>query len=193
MIIGLTGGIASGKTTISEHLKEKNFLIYDADKIAKEILNETEVVKQMRLHFGDLIFNVDNSINKEILKNLVFSDEEKRKILNDIIHPKVYKYFDNIRKNKKSNDIIFFDIPLLYESGLDKLCDKVILVVADEEKKIERIIKRDKISKELAQKIISSQMSDEEKKKKADIILENIGSIEELKNKVERLCENLWK
>lgn len=191
MIIGLTGGIASGKTTISEHLKEKNFLIYDADKIAKEILNETEVVKQMRLHFGDLIFNVDNSINKEILKNLVFSDEEKRKILNDIIHPKVYKYFDNIRKNKKSNDIIFFDIPLLYESGLDKLCDKVILVVADEEKKIERIIKRDKISKELAQKIISSQMSDEEKKKKADIILENIGSIEELKNKVERLCENL--
>lgn len=192
MVIGLTGSIASGKSTVSNYLKRRNFLVYDADEIAKEIVNNQDVIEEIKSIFGTVVFDSNNNLDRRKMKKIVFNDEDKRKILNAIIHPRVYKYFQDVRE-KKSENLIFFDVPLLYESGIEKLCDKVILIVADDEKKIERIIKRDNLDVELAKKIIFSQMSDTEKKKKADIIIENNGSIEELLEQLERLCDFLWK
>lgn len=190
MIIGLTGSIASGKSTVSNYLKKNNFLVYDADEIAKEIVSNQGVIEEIKSIFGTVVLDSNNNLDRKKMKKIVFNDENKRKILNAIIHPRVYRYFKDIRE-KNSENLIFFDVPLLYESGIEKLCDKVILIVADDEKKIERIIKRDNLDVGLAKKIIFSQMPDSEKKKKADIIIENNGSIEELLEKLERLCDFL--
>lgn len=193
MILGLTGGIACGKTTVSNYLKSKGFKIYDADIIAKEISEQKEVISEIVEKIGNKVLDEKNQkINRQELKKIVFFDKKKLEILNNIIHPRVYKCFEKIRnENFKTDKIEVFDIPLLYESGMEKLCDKILLIVASPEIKKERIIKRDNISEELAEKIIKSQMSDEEKIKKADIIIENNQDIEALLKKVERFCENL--
>ncbi|MDO4690858.1 MAG: dephospho-CoA kinase [Fusobacterium sp.] len=188
MIIGLTGGIASGKTTVSKILKTKGFLIYDADEIAREISKEEEVKKELISYFGEQILDKASNIDRKKLKDIVFKDKEKLEELNRIIHPRVYVFFKSIREKNDYKKTIVFDVPLLFESGIDKLCDKILLVLANRELKIKRIIKRDGISKELAEKIIGSQMSDDEKIKKADIIIKNNDSIEDLKEQVERFC-----
>lgn len=190
MIIGLTGGIASGKTTVSNFFKEKGFLVFDADKIAKDISEQKEVVEEIILHFGKEILDENLKIDRKKLKNIIFKDKKKLETLNKIIHPKVYSFYEDIKKDKNLKKVVF-DVPLLFESGIDKLCDRVLLVVANREIKIDRIMKRDNISQELAEKIIDSQMSDEEKIKKADIVIENNEDIEKLLIKIERFCEFL--
>lgn len=192
MIIGLTGGIASGKTTVSNFFKEKGFLVFDADKIAKDISEQKEVVEEIILHFGKEILDENLKIDRKKLKNIIFKDKKKLETLNKIIHPKVYSFYEDIKKDKNLKKVVF-DVPLLFESGIDKLCDRVLLVVANREIKIDRIMKRDNISQELAEKIIDSQMPDEEKIKKADIVIENNEDIEKLLRKIERFCEFLWK
>ncbi|MBQ3438071.1 MAG: dephospho-CoA kinase [Fusobacterium sp.] len=193
MIIGLTGGIASGKTTVSNYLKTKGYRVYDADIIAREIFEKREVEKEIIKEFGSSILSINNEIQKidrKKLKKIVFEDENKLKILNNIIHPKVFKFYENIKKiNKK--EIIIFDVPLLFESGIDSLCDINILISAEEEIRIKRVMKRDNIEKKLAEKIIKSQMSENEKINKADIVIKNNEDIESLIKKIERFCENL--
>ncbi|MCI5724640.1 MULTISPECIES: dephospho-CoA kinase [Fusobacterium] len=192
MIVGLTGGIASGKSTVSNYLKNKNYKIFDADLIAKEISQKKEVEEEIVSNFGVSILDEStNKIDRKKLKKAVFEDEKKLNILNSIIHPKVYSFFENIKIRSKKEEVIIFDVPLLFESGMDKLCDKIVLVSSDDKIKIARMIKRDMIDEKLAEKIISVQMSDVEKIKKADIVIENNGSLEELFSKIERFCENL--
>lgn len=191
MIIGLTGGIASGKTTVSSFLKAKGFLIFDADKIAKEILEQEEIKKEIVFNFDEEILDNNLEIDRKKLKNIIFKDKKKLEKLNGIIHPRVYKFFEKISKGQKLEELVIFDVPLLFESGIDKLCDKTLLIWASRDIRIERIMKRDNIEYSLAQKIIDSQMSDEEKMKRADVVIENNGSIDELNEKVERFCENL--
>lgn len=194
MIIGLTGGIASGKTTVSAFLKAKGFLVLDADKIAKDISEQEEIKKEIVLNFGKEILDSNLNIDRKKLKKLIFEDKKKIERLNRIIHPRVYNFFEKVRKDKikeNSEEILIFDVPLLFESGIDELCDKTLLICTSRELKIKRITKRDNIDEILAQKIIDSQMSDEEKTKKADIVIENNGSIDELYEKIERFCESL--
>lgn len=192
MIVGLTGGIASGKSTVSNYLKNKNYKIFDADLIAKEISQKKEVEEEIVSNFGVSILDEStNKIDRKKLKKAVFEDEKKLNILNSIIHPKVYSFFENIKIRSEKEEVIIFDVPLLFESGMDKLCDKIVLVSSDDKIKIARMIKRDMIDEKLAEKIISVQMSDVEKIKKADIVIENNGSLEELFSKIERFCENL--
>lgn len=192
MIVGLTGGIASGKSTVSNYLKTKNYKIFDADLIAKEISQKKEVEEEIVSNFGVSILDENtNKIDRKKLKKAVFEDEKKLNILNSIIHPKVYSFFENIKIRNKKEEVIIFDVPLLFESGMDKFCDKIVLVSSDDKIKIARMIKRDMIDEKLAEKIISVQMSDVEKIKKADIVIENNGSLEELFSKIERFCENL--
>lgn len=194
MIIGLTGGIASGKTTVSNFLKAKNFLVLDADKIAKEISEQEAIKREIVISFGEKILDSNSNIDRKKLKKIIFEDKKELVKLNNIIHPEVYNFFEKIAKEKRlenSEKIIIFDVPLLFESGIDKLCDKILLIWTSREKRIKRIMKRDNIKSSLAEKIIDSQMSDEEKIKKADIVIENNGSIDELYKKIERFCENL--
>ena len=176
MIIGLTGGIASGKSTVSKYLTEKGFKVYDADKIAKDISEKKIVQEEIILNFGDKILTEDGKVD--------------RKKLNAIIHPKVIDFYREL-KEKNTDETIIFDVPLLFEIGIDKFCDKILVVISDYDVQLNRIVKRDNIDKKLASKIIKSQISNEERIKKADIVIENNTSLEELYEKVERFCEKI--
>ena len=192
MIIGLTGGIASGKSTVSKYLAEKGFKVYDADRIAKDISEKKSVQKEIILTFGDKILDKNGNIDRKKLKEIVFEDKEKLKQLNAIIHPKVIDFYEKL-KEKNTGEIIVFDVPLLFESGIDKFCNKILVVISDYEIQLNRIIERDKIDRELAEKIIKSQLSNEKRIKKADVVIENNSSLEELYEKVERFCETIWR
>ena len=192
MIIGLTGGIASGKSTVSKYLVEKGFKVYDADRIAKDISEKKSVQEEIILTFGDKILDENGNIDRKKLKEIVFGDKEKLKRLNAIIHPKVIDFYKEL-KEKNTDEIIIFDVPLLFESGIDKFCDKILVVISDYEIQLNRIVERDKIDRELASKIIKSQLSNEERIKKADVVIENNSSLEDLFEKVERFCERIWK
>jgi dephospho-CoA kinase len=184
MIIGLTGGIASGKSTVSNFFKELGVEIVDADLVAKEISEKKESVERIKDIFGNDIVDAEGKVIRERLRERVFRDRALLEKLNGIIHPQVIEYFQRKKIENSDNEIMIFDIPLLYETNMDKLCDKVIVVGLEKEKQIERVILRDGSSRELAQKIISNQMSLEDKMKRADIVIMNNGSLEDLKEKV---------
>lgn len=191
MIAGLTGGIASGKSTVSSIFRSFGVEIADADITAKKISEREDVIQEIEKIFGKDVLSAEGQIDRVKLKEVVFSDKNKLVQLNNIIHPKVMEEFKKIKENTPKNDIIIFDIPLLFEAGMDKMCDTVILVYADRETQIERIKARDGVSRELAEKIIDAQMSLEDKKEKSDIHIENNGTQEELKKKVEDIYRKL--
>ena len=184
MIVGLTGGIGTGKSTVSKLFKENGADIYDADIIAKEIMEELETIEEIGKEFGSSILDKNQKLDRQKLKEIVFKNKEKLEILNKIVHPKVIKRFENIKSNIKKEEIAIFDIPLLFEAKMENLCDLIVVVDIDREKQIERIIERDGIEEELAEKIIDSQMSSETKRKKADIVIENNGTLIDLEKKV---------
>ena len=192
MIIGLTGGIASGKSTVSKYLVEKGFKVYDADKIAKDISEKKSVQEEIILTFGNKILDKNGNIDRKKLKEIVFENKEKLEKLNGIIHPKVIDFYKEL-KEKNTDKVIIFDVPLLFESGIDKFCNKILVIISDYEVQLNRIIERDKINRELAEKIIRSQLSNEERIKKADVVIENNSNLEDLFKKVERFCETIWR
>lgn len=184
MIVGLTGGIASGKSTVSSLFKEFGIKIVDADLTAKKISERAEVIDEIVKVFGREILSDEGNIDRAKLKEIVFSDKSKLSQLNGIIHPKVREEFKKIKENASKNDIIIFDVPLLFETGMDKICDTVVLVYVNREMQIKRMLERDGISRELAEKIIDAQMSLEEKINKSEIHIENNGTLDELREKV---------
>ena len=191
MILGLTGGIASGKSTVSNIFRKYGIHIADADKIAKELGNRKDVINEIGEKISKIVIDKNGNVNRAKLKDIVFSDKSKLEILNKIYHPKIREEFKKIKLNSSKNDIIIFDVPLLFETGMYTLCDKKILVYVNEDIQIERLIARDGITKELAKKIIDSQMSLDEKKSKSDILIENNGSLEELEKKVEMVYKKI--
>lgn len=193
MIVGLTGGIGTGKSTVSKLFKENGADIYDADIIAKEIMEELETIEEIEKEFGSSILDKNQRLDRQKLKEIVFKNKEKLEILNKIVHPKVIKRFENIKSNIKKEEIAIFDIPLLFEAKMENLCDLIVVVDIDREKQIERIIERDGIEEELAEKIIDSQMSSETKRKKADIVIENNGTLIDLEKKVFEIYRKIVK
>lgn len=190
MIIGLTGGIASGKSTVSNFLKEKGFKIYDADIIAKEIMQKKEIIKSLIDIFGGEVYN-ENTLNREYIKKIVFNNKEKLNELNNLVHCEVFNYYKEIKSKIKKDEKVIFDIPLLFETKMDTLCDMTIVVAIDLDKQIERVMKRDNIDKELAIKIINSQMALEDKIKRATIVIENNGTLEELKKNIDNVINSV--
>ncbi|MGL5231044.1 MAG: dephospho-CoA kinase [Cetobacterium sp.] len=193
MILGLTGGIGSGKSTVSKIFLSMGIKVFDADLIAKDILETEEVKEEIKEKFGKEFINLkNNSIDKELLKKEVFNNSKKLKILNEIVHPKVVDiYKKKYLEYKDRKKIVIFDIPLLFEVNLQRYCDKVMVVDIDLNVQIERIKNRDNIDIPLIKKIISAQMSREERNMKADILIENNGSLEELKQKIEKIIKDI--
>ncbi|HAS80409.1 MAG TPA: dephospho-CoA kinase [Fusobacteriaceae bacterium] len=190
MILGLTGGIASGKSTVSKKLKELGSYIIDADKISREVSDSTEILKKLEENFGLQIID-SGHLDRKKLRELVFEKKEKRELLNSIMHPIIEKKIvKEIEENKKEK-LIILDVPLLYETKLEYLCDKVLVVSVDEKIQIERLKVRDKIEKKMAKKIISTQMPLTEKLKKADIHIENNGNLDELLEKTKMIYTQL--
>lgn len=189
-VIGLTGSIATGKSQVSNYLRDKGIKVVDADLIARDLVDIPIVKDEIKKAFGENIY-VNENLDRKKLAEIVFSNDKKRNILNDIMHPHIYKIIlDEIRNSK---EIVFVDIPLLFENekvnekfGLS--FDEIWLVYVDREIQIERLMKRDGISRDYAEKKINSQISVEEKRKKSDVIIDNSGTLEETFIQVE---ENL--
>ncbi|WP_352404378.1 dephospho-CoA kinase [Sporanaerobacter acetigenes] len=197
-IIGLTGGIASGKSTVTNLLMGKGFKVIDADKIARKVVCVGEpAYMDIVDEFGERILNEDLSIDRIELGKLTFQDGNMRKRLNSIVHPRIFQAIkDEVDKYSKMEKFIFLDIPLLVEE-LEKIkakginIDEIWLVYVDEKTQLERLKKRDGFSDEEALARMRAQMSMEYKKKYADKIINNSGSLEELKEKVEILTKSL--
>lgn len=187
-IIGLTGGIGSGKTTIAKLFKAEGSPVYIADEEAKKIMQLPETIHKIKTIFGQEIIE-NQQINKKKLSEIVFNNPEKLKELNAIIHPLVKKHFDDWVKNQKSLFVIK-EAAILFESGSYAYCDKIITVTASEETRIKRVMKRDNCTKEAVLERINNQWSDAQKISKSDYVIVNNDLIE-AKNQFKAILKKL--
>ncbi|MBM7687670.1 dephospho-CoA kinase [Enterococcus ureilyticus] len=187
LILGLTGGIATGKSTVVNVFKNLGFPIVDADIIAREVVEPGSIgLAEIVSVFGTNIINSDGSLNRKKLGVLIFSDAQKRKILNKILSPFIKeRILAEIESKKDKASLIIVDIPLLYEGGYDKFVDQVAVVYIPEKLQLLRLMKRDHLSENEALQRIQSQLSIEEKKKNADIVFDNQENIEKTKKLIE--------
>jgi dephospho-CoA kinase len=170
-IIGITGGIGSGKTTICKALENMGFPVYYADKRGKYILQQPETIKEICQHFGEDILLPNSKISTKALAEIVFKDKAKLDILNQIIHPKVKNDFNYWCKNQSAG-ILIKESALIIETN-DKTVDFIIAVVADINERISRVIKRDNSNRELIMDRINNQITDEERIDKSDFSIKN--------------------
>lgn len=192
-IIGLTGGIASGKSLVSGILRQLGAQIVDADEVARLVVEPgTAGWAEIRHFFGEKVLNTDGSINRKALGSIVFTDPDQLKRLNEITHRKILRYIqdeiDNFREYQNTPALII-DAALLIETGIKRMVDEVWLVVVSKEVQASRVVARDGISHEQALQRINSQMSVEEKQKYAHVIIDNSGDIESTRHTVEELWE----
>ena len=198
-VIGITGGIATGKSTVSNIIKSLGYELIDADIISREVVEKGKPAhKELVDCFGNGIVDEYGNINRKALGNLIFNDEEKRKKLNSITHPRIMKAIKELIDNNKDQKIIFVDIPLLIEEmdtlkDYDVRFDEIWLVYVDEESQVKRLMKRDNINRMEALKKIRAQMPIEFKKKYATVLIDNSGDIKDLENKVKSLIERIIK
>jgi len=175
-VIGITGNSGSGKTTASKILEEKlSAYVIDADKVVRDMSQPgTEYFNAIKRVFGDSFFTEDGNINRKKLADEIYNQKDSLHRLNDITFKYVKEEIENrISDNKSENEYVVIDVPLLFEAGLEKSCDVVIAMVADDEKKIERIMERDGIDYETAKKRLDIQPNDEMYLEKADFIIDN--------------------
>ena len=192
MIIGITGSIACGKSTVSNYLKSKGYIVIDADKIGHEALDDDYVKEKLILAFGNEILE-DNKINRQKLGELVFGNSSNLNVLNSIIHPEIRRRI--LEKIDKNNDkeLIFIDVALLFEAKFDDLVDKIIVVYVDENTQLTRLMKRNSISKKEALSRIVSQMSPIEKAKLGDYTVNNNLDVINTYEQVDKVLSELKK
>ena len=196
VVIGLTGGIGTGKSTVSQILKEKKFPVIDLDIISHEVIKFPKVVEKIVENFGKEVLEYNNTgnwiVSREKLGRVIFGNREKRLILNSVMHPEILRIMrEKILECKKENKIIFVEIQLLFEVQWEKEFDYILLVSAEKETQIKRILSRDNRSKEEALSIINSQMSLDEKKKRSYYVIENDGNIQDLEKKVDDFLKKI--
>lgn len=192
-IIGLTGGIGSGKTTVAKLLESKGYSVYYSDIRAKEIVNNNAFLKIRIIQLlGDKAYDQDGKYNRKWVAQKIFNNEKLLLELNKIIHPAVRDDFEFWVKEQKV-DFVFKETALLFELNLDKNCFKTILVTADESLRIKRVMERDGKTCQEIKNIIQKQMSEQEKIKRADFIIENNTDLENLGKEVERMLLELNK
>lgn len=195
-IIGLTGGIASGKSTVSRMFHEAGFPIVDADIAARKVVEKgTEGARQLRAIFGAEVFQEDGELNRQKLGGIIFHDSEKREALNAVVHPLVRQWMlsERDRLIASGHAVIVFDIPLLIESKLQEMVDTIIVVYVDEKTQLERLMKRNDFSKSEAKARIASQMPLTEKISYADIVIDNSHTLDETKQQVNELIQTFLK
>lgn len=173
-IIGITGGIGSGKSVVCKIFEQLKIPVYEADSAAKLLYNKYPELKQsVRELVSEEAIDKNGNINRKKLAEIVFNDEEKLEILNKLVHPLVKRDFENWVESHKSYPYVLKEAAILFESGANKQCDLVIAVISPLELRIERIRQRDKKSKAEIEKIISTQLSDEELIKRSDFVIYN--------------------
>jgi len=194
-VIGLTGGIATGKSTVSAILKKAGAEIIDADRIAREVVKKgLPAYREIVENFGETVLLSNGEINRSILGDLIFNDPRKKQLLNRIVHPHVRRETNRQLKDmeKSSPDTIaVLDIPLLFEAEMHKDLSEVIVVYAPEHIQVKRLMKRDNISEADAVARVRSQMPIEEKKNRATIVIDNSGTMQDTRKQTLEIFKTL--
>lgn len=191
--IGITGGIGSGKSTVSRYLKEKGYYVIDADLISRNLTSKNgEALPKIKEYFGEEVFNLDGTLNRKKLADIVFNDKDKLNILQsfttDIVNKKMREEICSLREEKKM-DLVFLDIPLLFETGDEAFLDETWLITCDMDIRIDRVSKRDNASKEEIRDRILNQMPDSVKEKLATRIIDNSLDEATLFSKIDNLLK----
>lgn len=193
MIIGITGSIGTGKSTITKYLFNKGYPVLDADKLAREELENKEVIKEIVAYFGESVLN-NGKIDRQRLGEVIFRNKTDREALNRIIHPRVIARIE--KEAKQAEGLLFVDVPLLFEAKLEYLFAKIIVVYTSKETQLKRLMARDRINEEYAQAKIAAQMDIEEKKIRADYLVDNEGELEntykQIENILRRIENEIW-
>ncbi|UWY26710.1 dephospho-CoA kinase [Flavobacterium sp. TR2] len=171
-VIGLTGGIGSGKTTVANYFEEMGVPVYIADDGAKRVMQSKNILKEVKSAFGGNIFDGD-VLNRAKLAQVVFNDKEQLAKLNAIVHPAVKLDFEEWVKEHKNKDYVIYEAAILFESGRYKDCDVIITVTAPEEVRIDRVIKRDKTTREQVVSRMKMQWNDEKRISKSNFVINN--------------------
>jgi dephospho-CoA kinase len=195
LTVGLTGGVASGKSVVSQILKKEGAHLIDADQIARELVQPgTPCWKELVRAFGKGILQKSGSIDRKKLAARIFADPEQRNLLNRIIHPRIKKEMGHRLKaigRKDPEGIVVVDAPLLIETGDQREMDKVIVVTSTEAQQVERLREREGMDRGEAKGIIASQISTEEKLRFADFVIRNEGSLEDVERKTREVFQEL--
>ena len=192
MIIGLTGSIASGKSTVSQMLKELGYPIVDADLVARQVVEPgSETLEKIKGAFGEDVILPDGSLDRKKVGDIIFSDPASRKRLNDIIHPAIRQ--EMLRQRAayvaEGQKVVIMDIPLLFESKLQHFVEKILVVSVTEENQLKRLMERNGLSESESLARISSQLPMSVKEEGADAVIYNNGTIEETKWQLNRILE----
>lgn len=193
-LIGLTGGIASGKSTVAKILAELGAAIINADNLAREVVApDQEAWREIVAAFGNEILQHDRSLDRQKLRAIIFNNADARKQLEAIVHPRVRALAERrIREHAAAGyDVIVYEVPLLFEGNLQESLRPVVLVACDEQTQRQRLQQRDGLDQTAAQKHIDAQMTLEEKRRCADYVIENNGSLEELRRQTQAVLEKI--
>ena len=193
LIIGLTGGIASGKSTVANMLRDKNIPIVDADVVAREVVEMgTDTYKELVREFGEEILNTDKSLNRPKLGSIIFQDETKRQKLNNIMHPSIRTSMKEKTQKylKEGHEVVVMDIPLLFESKLTHLVDKTLLVYVTKETQLKRLMERNDLTEKEATDRINSQMPLSEKVKLSHAVIDNNGPLTKTEQQLNDILTN---
>ena len=195
LVIGLTGGIGTGKSTAAEYLVSKGMTHIDADAISRKITEKTPgeenpVLMEIGEAFApEPVLREDGSLDRKAMADIVFHDPARKKLLEGILFREIMAEIN--RRIDEAEGMILLDVPLLFETGMDSLCDRVILITADRDTRIRRVTERDGCSPEDVEARIRNQMSDEEKAAKADAVVDNSGSREDLYGQLDEIIRGL--
>ncbi|WP_274649738.1 dephospho-CoA kinase [Paenibacillus humicola] len=190
MKLGLTGGIACGKSTVSAMLVQRGAKLVDADQVAREVALPGEpALAEIASEFGQAVLNEDGTLNRGALGSVVFGDKERLGRLESILHPAIRRRMRETIERYAEEDpkgLIVADIPLLYETGQASVYDAVLVVYINREQQIERLMARSGVTREQAEQRVALQLDIEEKKRRADFVIDNSGSLEDTERQVER-------
>jgi dephospho-CoA kinase len=188
-IIGLTGGIGSGKTMVAKYIESLGIPVYIADDEARELMTTNKVIEAISAAFGKEVED-NGTLNREKLAQIVFNNPEKLQKLNSIVHPEVKKHFDTWVEKHKNSPFVVKEAAILFESGSNKYCDAVITVTSPLETRLQRVMERDKTDKESVLKRIQNQWTDEQRIEKSDYVIHNL-SVDATKKQVEEILKLL--
>ncbi|WP_411768856.1 dephospho-CoA kinase [Winogradskyella sp. A3E31] len=190
-IIGLTGGIGSGKTTMAVTFEDLGVPVYNADREAKDLMGRSKIIKRkLTALFGDSAYT-NEKLNRDYIRKRIFNDDTLRMQMNAIVHPKVKSHFNRWLK-KQNSAYVIKEAAIIFEIGQQDSYDKIIVVVADKEARIKRVLKRDDTDRQSVLKIIDKQLPDEEKTKRADFVIVN-NDLQKAKNQVVEIHRELLK
>ncbi len=173
-IIGLTGGIGSGKSTVANYIASKGIPVYIADDEAKRLMELDEAKQKIQSLFSESIFNKDQTLNRKRIAELVFNNPSKLQKLNAVVHPLVHQHFKNWVKEHENFPFVIKEVAILFETGGNKQCDKVILITAPEDLRIERACNRDNVDRETVLNRMKNQLPETEKELLSDYVIHNI-------------------